>query len=310
MNPTIVPSVVHRLLLPLLAAIACSGHPEPELGSVQLALHGSSRGSSFELVDAVFQIEGVTSTTLTTDGSDTLVAHLPVGDYTATLQDGWRLLETSGDVTEEVPAVLSTENPTAFAIVAGATTEVRFAFETGDGAVSFGDGTLELGIEVHKRVAEEVIFSELMKNPVVTSDADGEWLELSNTGTRAMSLQGCEVTRDGSGFTITSVLSAEPGTSVTLASSSAPGFTPDYVWSSLTLPNSGSFTLTLTCDGVLLDTVTVDPAQTPNAAGASLSLSGDAFSADANDTPTAWCDAVAAYNGDLGTPSGSNPVCP
>jgi len=239
-----------------------------------------------------------------------LTATLPVGDYTATLREGWRLLEVTAGASSEVAAVLASDNPTPFAIAAGATTEVRFAFETGDGLVDFGEGMLELGIAVRKLVAHEVIFSEVMKNPGVLSDADGEWLELSNTGTQSLSLLGCELSRDGSGITLAAPLSVEPGASVTLASSDAPGFTPDYVWTSLTLPNSGSFTLTLSCDGNVIDSVLIDPTLSPNAPGASLSLSSSAFSAEDNDEPSAWCDAVDAYNGDLGTPGQPNPPCP
>jgi hypothetical protein len=294
----------------LLAAIACGGHPEDQFGTVEVALQGSSRGSDYELVDAVFDIEGVTSATLHTDGQDTLSTTLPVGDYTARLRDGWRLLEVSAGAQEEVTAVLSTPNPAPFVIASGATTEVRFGFSTGEGAVSFGEGVLEVGIAVTKQVAVEVIFSEVMKNPVIVSDADGEWLELYNSGSGTVSLQNCELTRDGAGFTIDAALVVEPGASVTLASSSAPGFTPDYEWSSLTLPNTGSFTLSLACAGTTLDSVVVDPAATPNAAGASLSLGATALTADDNDPPAAWCDAVDSYDGDLGTPGQSNPPCP
>jgi hypothetical protein len=289
--------------------LACGAPPETEFGQVEMALNGSSRGTDFELVDAVFDIAGVTTTTLRTDGSDTLSANLPVGDYSATLRDGWRLLEVVDGASTEVGAVLSSDNPAPFAIASGATTEVRFTFETGDGAVSFGEGTIELGIDVRKLVAQEVIFSEVMKNPVAVADADGEWLELTNTGTQALSLQGCELARDGSGFTIGSALALEPGASVTLASSDAPGFTPDYTWSSLTLPNSGSFALTLSCGGTVMDSVVIDPSLTPNAAGTSLSLSAAAHSAEGNDDALNWCDAIAAYGTDLGTPGQPNPHC-
>jgi hypothetical protein len=296
--------------LPLFGAISCGGHPGPDFGTVELALNGSSRGSDYELSDAVFDIDGVTATTLDADGSETLSANLPVGDYTATLRDGWRLLEVADGTTAEISATLSTDNPAPFSIASGLTTQVRFGFETGEGAVSFGEGTLELGIDVQKLVAREVTFTEVMKNPVVLPDADGEWLELSNTGTAAVSLLGCQVARDGTGFTIDTPLSLEPGASVTLASSDAPGFTPDYTWSSLTLPNSGSFVLTLSCEGETLDSVLIDPGQQVNAAGASLSLGSNAWTADGNDDPYAWCDAVDSYDGDLGTPGAANPLCP
>jgi hypothetical protein len=276
---------------------------------VALALAGSSQGSSYELVDATFEIDGMAQATLTTDGSETLSATLPVGDYTVTLLEGWRLLDTTSEP-EEVQATLASDNPLAFAIEADTTTEVRFVFETGDGTVSFGDGVLELGIDVQKLVARQVVFSEVMKNPVALPDAEGEWLELTNSGSSLVSLEGCTIDRDGSGFTIAQPLDLDSGASVALANSEAPGFSPDYVYSSLSLPNSGAFTLTLACDAEVLDTVTVDPTLTSNAAGASLSLDPAATSAVGNDDATAWCNAVDSYNGDLGTPGAPNPPCP
>lgn len=292
-------------------AAGCGSGDESELGSVELALSGSSAGSEYELLDATFQIEGASSTTLSSDGSGaTLQTELPVGAYTVLLDDGWRLVEVNEGVQTEVVATLLSDNPAAFSIEADQVTDVDFVFQTDDGTVTFGEGTLALGIEVQKLVRRQVVFSELMKNPVALADADGEWIELANVGSEPVSLEGCEVRRDDTGFTIGSALSVEPGARAVLANSDAPGFVPSYVYTGLTLPNTGAFTLTLVCGEETLDSVVVDPALVSNAAGAALSLDPSAETPTANDDALSWCNAVGSYNGDLGSPGTANPACP
>jgi hypothetical protein len=291
---------------------SCSDGAAHETGSVELALRGSSKGSDYTLADATFDIEGVEARTLETGGEvrPTLSAELPVGTYSVTLRDGWRLLETKDGTELAVSATLVSQNPQGFDVLANSLTTVSFAFETGDGAVSFGAGSVEVGIDVRKLLARDVVVSEVMKNPVLLSDADGEWLELTNLGSNAVSLLDCRVERDGSGFTIATALTLASGTSITLASSESPGFSPGYVYSGLSLPNSGSFELRLVCGDEELDRLLVDPAVTPNAAGASLSLDLERAFNDGNDDPLTWCDAKTSYNGDLGTPGAANPTCP
>lgn len=291
---------------------ACSSGGDPETGTVELALEGSAKGSVFTLVDATFDIEGVEAHTLDSNASQdaTLTTELPVGSYTVTLRDGWRLLETTEGSETEVAATLVSSNPQSFDIGPNALTTVNFAFETGDGAVSFGVGTLGLGIEVQKLLAREVVFSEVMKNPVALADSDGEWLELSNLGSAPLDLTDCRIERDGSGFTISTPLAIAAGAQVTFASSNSPGFTPSYVYSGLSLPNSGAFELVLSCGEERLDSVVVDPAATPNAAGASVSLDLERAARVGNDDASSWCDAVDSFNSDLGTPGSPNPPCP
>lgn len=294
-----------------LAATACGDPAATEFGNVHIALEGSSRGSTYELADASFDVEGVVETTLSTaETTGPLSAPLPVGAYTVALRDGWRLLELGEAASREVAATLVSDNPAAFEVRAGEVTRVDFVFQTGDATVDFGQGKLAVGISIEKLVPHDVAFTELMKNPVVLSDADGEWLELLNSGSEPASLQGCRVERDGSGFTIASALNVPSGGSVVLASSDAPGFTPDYVYSGLTLPNTGAFELTLTCGEVLFDTLLVDPTAVPNAAGASLGLDPSRIGSAANDEALAWCNGKDSYDGDFGTPGTANPSCP
>jgi hypothetical protein len=305
----------HSLFAVLIGAAAslqgCSAEANSDFGTLHLALSGASRGSEYELLAADFEIEGVSAATLTSDGdpSTTLSTSLPVGEYSVELQAGWQLVENTATGAEAVDAVLLSDNPLHFSIIAEETTEVSFVFQTGDVSVGLGEGSLALGIEIQKLVAREVVFSEVMKNPAALADTAGEWFELTNTGTRSLELEGCSVLRDGSGFEITSPLSVDSGTSITFANNAAPGFTPSYVYSGLSLPNAAAFTLSLVCAGETLDSITVNPALTPNAAGASLSLDPAAANPQGNDDATQWCDATSAYNTDLGTPGSANPAC-
>jgi hypothetical protein len=282
---------------------------------VHLALSGATEGNSYDLKDATFVLtqDGSTEpvTVLTSDSSgDTLSAALPAGDYDVTLENGWSLALATPEGGVNVMATLVSDNPASFTIAPDETTEVTFTFQTEGMTVGIGLGKLELGIAVETLTARRVIFSELMKNPNAVPDTDGEWLELTNTGTESVSLQGCVVGRDMTQFTINAPLNVAPGESVTLANGEQPGFAPSYVYGSVSLPNSAAFDVSLTCGAEVLDVVHVDPASVPNASGASLSLDAAVRSASENDATSAWCDGATDYNaGDLGTPGTANPSC-
>lgn len=292
---------------------ACSQYAPPEskeVGSVELALRSTSDDRSYELRNTSFEVVGPTTHTLSTGTSpqeDTLVAELSVGDYTVELLDGWQLFEV-GESDVQLDALLLSDNPAPFTIESGQTTSVRFRFQIDGEEVDLG-GELQLGFGVETTMARSVIFSELMTNPGELSDSEGEWIELRNVGTEPVNLEGCMVERDTSQFTVAGELILPPGELLTLANSDNPGFVPSYVYSGLTLPNSAVFVLNLVCGGVLLDSVTVDPSAWPGAAGVSASLSSNAQTPTANDDASAWCNAVAAYNADLGTPGSLNPSC-
>lgn len=303
---------VVRAVLFASATAACSAAGTPEHGVLQLPLTSAAQGTTYELVDAVIQISGPSPLTLTSSGSTdaTLSAVLSAGDYTAELEDGWRLMQQRPEGAEEVQATLTSDNPREFTIAGGATTSVTFSFQTDGGPVGSGEGNLDLGIQVEKLAAQQMVFTEFMKNPAVLSDAEGEWLELVNSGTETFSLEGCLVRRDTTQFTINGALVVQPGHAVTLANSEAPGFVPDYVYSSVSLPNTAAFLLELECNAAVVDSVWIDPVALPNAAGASLSLDPAHTTAFDNDGVDSWCNGTSDYNqGDLGTPGLPNPNC-
>ena len=294
--------------------LGCSDPPlhRANTGRVELALRTSVGEVSYELRDASFEITGpvnVARSSQEAPEATVIEQELPVGEYLAELLPAWRLFLVSSEQSTEVAATLVTENPVSFSISAGATTEVSYGFEIGAARAELGTGVVQIGIDVTQRQAESVVFTELMYNPAELADSAGEWFELQNAGPAAVDLNGCIVQRDTTQLTVSQPLELAPGQVVTFANGDAPGFVPDYEYSSLTLPNSTVFTLSLHCAGELLDTITVDPAAWPGGAGIATSLSATSTSATANDDPASWCAATDPYNTDLGTPGSANPEC-
>jgi hypothetical protein len=296
------------------AALACGELPEPPIGQLRLGLSSGIGDRHYRLTHASFAIEGAAELTLDSDddpASDVLQRSLPEGGYSVRLLDGWQLERSSGGAGEPVAAELSSGNPLPFSIAAGELTTVTFQFRTlgGGGGEAGGDGEVRIAIEVDGASTPRVIFSELMKNPEVLPDADGEWLELFNAGSEAVDLGGCTLSRDDQELGLEGSLVLEPGGYLTLSNGERPGFSPDVLYSGLTLPNSGAFLLRLACAGTTLDEVNVDASTPAQRAGRSLSLSAAALDEAANDDPERWCEGSASYNGDYGTPGADNPAC-
>ena len=80
-------------------------------------------------------------------------------------------------------------------------------------------------------VAGQIVITELMHDSTSISDDNGEWFEVFNPSTTVTyDLVGCEVRDLSPGKIIESNLVLPPLSYKTLAVSSTPGFTPDYVY--------------------------------------------------------------------------------
>lgn len=305
-----------------LTLAACSSPLDPtsaqgsslaaEFGQVAFALTAETESRRFALRDAQFSVTGSESVVLASnDAPDAtaLVQDLESGEYTVELLPGYRLVELLAEGEVDVEATLATSNPQSVLIAPDQTTSVTFIFRTAAEAVPFGDGTLEVFVAVEQAAPVGLFFSELMLNPLAMSDAEGEWMEITNSADVPLDLQGCSITRDSSSFVVDQSLVVPPGEAVTLANSVDPGFVPDFTYSSLTLPNSSLFVLSLQCNGQEWDSVTIDPATFPVVAGASSALDADRYSADENDEPAAWCVSQDSFGSDLGTPGRVNASC-
>jgi lamin tail-like protein len=305
-----------RLVCPTLFVVssACSDLPPPPIGQLSLGLSSGVGDAQYKLTQASFSIAGAAELTLSSEddpASDSVQRTLLAGDYSVRLLEGWQLQRLGPAGSERVEAELTSANPLPFSILAGELTTVTFQFRTlgAGGDESPAGGELRIAIEVDGASSPIVVLSELMKNPEILPDADGEWIELYNAGSQALDLGGCSLARDTQELTFDSDLSLAAGAYLTLANGDTPGFTPDLVYSGLTLPNSGAFVLRLACGDQVLDTVTVDPSLSTQRAGHSLSLSGAAMDDVSNDNAARWCEGAASYDGDFGTPGAPNPDC-
>lgn len=156
------------------------------------------------------------------------------------------------------------------------------------------------------RVPGAVVFSEVMPDPSLLGDTQGEWLELYNPSDRAFDLQGCLFDDGGTLRLIAEPLPIAPRGHVTIARGASPGFVPDRVMP-MSLGNEGD-ALVLACDGTEIDRVVYGPGF-PLRAGTSMALDPGSHDAASNDDAGAWCFAETAYALGLGSPGAPNPPC-
>lgn len=281
-------------------------------GKTEFALTAELDGTHYALRDAEFALDGPEEVLLRSNDypdDPTLVQELQSGQYSLELLPGYRLVALSEGKETEVGATLETPNPQTLLVSANQTTAVNMLFRVAQEAVAFGTGSVAVGLSIEPADPGGVFFSEFMINPAALADTEGEWLEVMNTTSRDVDLNGCKVQRDASSFTIGRPLVVPGGGFVTLANGPSPGFTPDYEYSGISLPNTAVFVLSLTCEGVELDTLQADPGSWPLSAGASAQLNPSSATPSNNDDGAAWCLANTSYSTDFGTPGAANDPC-
>ena len=148
-------------LLALTTLPACSserGRSDPtgtdgEMGHVSLALTGNDGPYSYRLTGAAFAITGPNGASAVSDEASDAAAislALTVGDYTATLADGW-ILERKAryGAFAAVNARLTSPNPAPFTIAKDTTTTVSFEFDADGVPVQLATGNVDLTITVN-----------------------------------------------------------------------------------------------------------------------------------------------------------------
>ncbi|MEC9071313.1 MAG: lamin tail domain-containing protein, partial [Myxococcota bacterium] len=161
-----------------------------------------------------------------------------------------------------------------------------------------------------------LVISVVMKDPDLVGDAEGVWFELANTSDNQLNLSGCELL--GVGDDVEHVIDAggallaQPGDHLVLGrdgdSTINGGVTAHYVYAGVSLGNGGD-TITIRCDGVVIDSVSWDGAY-PDDSGAAMQLSPDLTDATSNDDIDSWCGAPQTFgDGDYGSPGLPNPPC-
>ncbi len=168
----------------------------------------------------------------------------------------------------------------------------------------------------------EVVITEIMQNPSIQSDNDGEWFEVYNASGRTIDLDNCVVvstTASGSeSFTIFGIAPMTPGEYHVFARSPSFAGTADYVYNGAINLNNSTDEVALECNDpstalmVTIDVVAYDDGITfPDPTGQSMNLSSTALNSTSNDRGFNWCLGTAFFGaGDLGTPGSANRVCP
>ena len=172
--------------------------------------------------------------------------------------------------------------------------------------------------------AGDVLITEIMYDTQAPLDEGAaEWFELYNATDRVLNFEDCTVADNGANATLIGTLLVDPGAYVLFVRDGDPalngGLEPDALFDFAL--NNGGDGITLTCDGVIIDTVTFDDGgDFVDAQATSLNLDPGAFDSEDNDAGGNWCLAAAAdryFVGDgitetdhYGTPGDPNPACP
>jgi hypothetical protein len=164
-------------------------------------------------------------------------------------------------------------------------------------------------------VSGDLIVTEIMKDPAMVDDTDGEWFEVYNASGGSVNLDGFGLYDDGSdATTLTSSDVFAAGAYIVLCRdadlASNGGLPCDIEYSGFNLAN-GDDEVGLGSAASSVDWVGYDDATFPDTAGASMALDYRYMGAGTNDDGSYWCDGTASYgDGDLGSPGARNSACP
>lgn len=161
----------------------------------------------------------------------------------------------------------------------------------------------------------DILITEIMVNPEVVSDANGEWIEIWNATNHDLLLNGLTLKDAGSNLhVITSTINLvlPPNGYWVLAKNgdwlTNGGAEANYAYQNFTLGNTSDQVILTGADQALIDQVSYSSGW-PVASGASMELHPDFQSFSGNDQPEHWFPAKIAFgSGDKGSPGKANPV--
>ena len=160
--------------------------------------------------------------------------------------------------------------------------------------------------------AGDIIVTEIMNDPTLSTNANGQFFEIYNTTDNTIDLDGWTLSDDdtdshtidnGGPLEIASGAYMVFGTNSDMTSNG--GTTIDYVYSGFTLDKGPDEIILTSDDNVEINKVAYDDGTTfPNPSGASLSLTDLTID---NNVGSSWASATTFYgDGDLGTPGAEN----
>jgi cysteine-rich repeat protein len=168
-----------------------------------------------------------------------------------------------------------------------------------------------LATPVADLLSGDLVVTEIMADPTLVSDTQGEWIELLNLSGETVDLNGLRIS-DGAAqvFTITTSLLVDPDEFIVLGVSTNTltngGVPVDLAWGNAFSLANTTDTVELSAGATVFDSVTYDGGVTfPQLAGATMSLDPSAWTERANDEGHAWCTGAAG-----GTPGRTNLPCP
>jgi hypothetical protein len=169
--------------------------------------------------------------------------------------------------------------------------------------------------------AGDLALTEIMNNPAMVSDPDGEWFEVYNASGRTLILNGLYLmsTVDGEEVQVLDddLIYLEPGDFFVFGSNDDPTTNGDvevgYRYEGLLLSNE-SDEITLVADGIVLDSLEWDDGATmPDPDGASMGTDYGVYDSTLNNDTSIWCAATIGWSdnpaGDKGSPGTDNEYC-
>ncbi|PRP68014.1 lamin tail domain-containing protein [Nonlabens agnitus] len=154
-----------------------------------------------------------------------------------------------------------------------------------------------------------IIVTEVLPNPGVTTDGNGEFLELYNTTDTDIDIQSWILRdQDDDTHTITESVIVRANGYALLARSATEngGLSPLYIYDSFALANSGD-EIVIECGGTVIDEIAYNSTDWPYSNGISMELANNSLDATANDDPSNWFAATSTFgDGDSGTPGAVN----
>jgi len=168
----------------------------------------------------------------------------------------------------------------------------------------------------------DVLVTEFMKDPKSVSDTAGEWIELWNTTTRTVNIEGWWILDDGGDrhmlFNNAQGLYIPPRGYFVLGRKADPavngGVPVNYEYNGFSLSNGEDEIILVSRGDVLVDEVRYDDGIFwPDDPGKSIGLDPRRTGPQTNDDPNSWCHGqtpISATNPDLGTPGARNDLCP
>ncbi len=163
-----------------------------------------------------------------------------------------------------------------------------------------------------------LLITEIMYDPSVLADTEGEWFEIYNHSDQTINLQNLILGRDDANrHTITDSIELLPGEYLVCSRTETATDAPNlYIYgSAISLSNTGAVLAIYnegneTDPGALIFSVNYGGENFPDGSGASISLNPDMFTPADAILGTSWCISTSAFStGDLGTPGRDNDPC-